>query len=474
MCRSRWVWVCVWLPAASTRVLRAALRLRLEPQDRSGHACISALMMPCALFPCSLCCCRSNQAGTRYFIVVDGYSGASGEYSLSVSCNPVCPSDTDSSFILDTRRAPPTSPSPGFSSSNLLIQQLLHLSRNPPPPSTSSPSPSPLVPQPPPVADPPVAAAPSSPNPSLPPPARQPTALHAGTPPLGDAVQRATPLSPSGDSLGPNDAQPAQQPPVEGPIAALLAANSGVPAGAAAPTVGADPLPSAGPPPQPDHMVNQGPLQQIQASSREGAAESGARAAAGNTNDRQLLSAAPGTAPAGRTIAQTRTDAAAEPVPPCASNAQQQQRPVLVSNLGGLISLGHAQPAGGAGGALPGAVTGAGTSSTGLGHARGFDGAGDASAASVGRSGAAASHPGAGGSSNNNDSIIEGPSSLGRRLDEQQQQQLEVSSTGAPNEHRNDNGGSEAYRGWDEAAAQLASLTKDSQEQAAGFDAEQL
>lgn len=31
------------------------------------------------------------QAGVKYFIVVDGYSGACGDYILSVSCNSACP-----------------------------------------------------------------------------------------------------------------------------------------------------------------------------------------------------------------------------------------------------------------------------------------------------------------------------------------------------------------------------------------------
>lgn len=199
-----------------------------------------------------------KQAGTSYFIVVDGYSRASGEYTLSVTCNPRCPtaeqqqqqvagdgdSNTGSASVVGGET--PSSPR----TSTMLIQALLHLSRNPAPSNTTtvngaspSPSPSPA---------PPASAAPASPTPQTAPavvvpgpmvaPFRARPGGGAAAPQRPAARSPATPASAPGSrsagggggGLGQQNQQMEGHTAVQGPIAALLASANNGSSGAAA------------------------------------------------------------------------------------------------------------------------------------------------------------------------------------------------------------------------------------------------
>lgn len=166
------------------------------------------------------------QAYTTYFIVVDGYSGAAGEYTLSVDCNPRCPgkpgtvdsmSPPVSQYVALGVGGGAVSPSP--SQSTMLIQALLHLSRTPSP----SPALSAVA-----AAPPPVVPAHPSPVPATSSPRNNPAgASQLHTPPIGSAVStsnnaRATSR---GGGATTNDRQPLPPAPImQGPLGALLSA----------------------------------------------------------------------------------------------------------------------------------------------------------------------------------------------------------------------------------------------------------
>lgn len=213
------------------------------------------------------------QAGVKYFIVVDGYSGACGDYILSVSCNPACPPFPGASDLVSNVPGGPgtgdgVSPSPGQaerggsdpSSSTRLIQTLLHLSRNPRGPHHAGPAPRPSTPQPSPLS--------MSPSPS---PTQQPVASPAAgrrsqtntrTPPISSAVRPAlNEGSPSAASLPAGaGTEPGQQQAVQGPIGVLLGNSAGAARAHASPPANyaAEVM-----------TLAQGPLGAIQASSSE-------------------------------------------------------------------------------------------------------------------------------------------------------------------------------------------------------------
>jgi hypothetical protein len=220
------------------------------------------------------------QAGVKYFIVIDGYSGACGDYILSISSNPACPPLPGADGVVSNVPDGPgtvngVSPAPGQAesggsdpaSSTRLIQTLLHLSRTPrgsrgadPPVGTDVPSPS--LPEPSPTPDPP------SPSPMLQ-PAASPAAgrrsqPNSRTPPISSAVRPALDESnPSAASLPAGaGTEPGPQQAVGSPIGVLLGNSAGA---AHAHVSDASPANSA----TAGMIPAQGPLGAIQASSFE-------------------------------------------------------------------------------------------------------------------------------------------------------------------------------------------------------------